>query len=114
MHQEFIAELTEFLDSECSDYGLSYKILEDTYGEYYKDSVDVHFFLHEDFKTCETFAWVEHETFNNNSNNISIRYGWVKKNGLHIEMEENSWEHIKYYNSSVKYFWIKVAPELWG
>lgn len=106
-HEEFKSELVELLDSECDDYGLSYKILEETYGEYCSDSVNVEILRDGNPITEETFAWRECRTYN-------IFTGWVKDYGLHIEMGEDCWERTAYSDSSVKFFWMKVAPELWG
>lgn len=34
--------------------------------------------------------------------------------GLMIEMDEDCWQVVRGYDTSVKYFWICVAPQVWG
>lgn len=100
MHEEFKEDLVEFLESEATDYGMSYKILEDSYEDDFP-RVDVQIFLDGEFKTTEEFAWTEDCCSQYNPR-------------LCIDMGEDHWEHVCECEYYVKYFWMKVAPELWG
>ena len=87
-HNEFVPKLEEFLDSECDDYGIDYQYeLENNYA-----SVDLS--LHGEVKTTVYF---KHEN-----------------RQLYINMGEDSWYKVDFFDRTVKYFWVKVAPDLWG
>ena len=84
--------LIEYLDSECDDYGLTYDYewSEDC------DCFEVEIGLdYDDTKKC-------HVNFKYNSDS----------NDLEIEISEDSYHQTRWYNSSVKYFWMKVASKL--
>jgi len=102
--KEFENELLEFLDSECGDYGLSYRI-----DKKYTNSVstvDVEILRDNETKTYLTFSW--------RNNRCYTLDGWKEKKCLHLIMGCDTFEPVSQFSSSVKYFWIKVAPELWG
>lgn len=100
MHKRFRTALTNFLDSEATDYFMGYEILGDTYDELSFPSVTVKIFI--DNESCvvfEEFAWTTH---------CCNQTG----DSLCLEMGEDHWEHVCEYSWEVKYFWMKVAPHL--
>lgn len=95
---EFLKKLTEFLDSEINDYSLAYEI----------GPID-------DDGTIEVTTW----RYGDNKNIIhektknSTYWRWNNDNkSIEIEMGEDSWYEVKYYDWQVKYFWMMVAPYL--
>jgi len=93
MSKEFSDKLTEYLDSECGDYGLSYK-----------------------WKWCEDLNWCEVIITSDMSRNIAeINFRYNKKSSdLEIELSEDSFYITREYDWSVKYFWMLVAPKLFN
>jgi hypothetical protein len=89
MNYKFIDRLIEFLDHECEDYGLSYS------WEWNKDTqcCDVEI-KRDDHLFCVAFWYNEDE------------------DALEIELTEGDWYITNEYDSSVRYFWIMVAPAL--
>lgn len=91
MNKKFVEKLTEYLDSECSDYGMSYN---------YEWCPDCEFFEVEvnndraDLKACLRFKYNE------------------EKDELLIELSEDAWYKTDYFDYTVKYFWMLVSPEL--
>ena len=102
--KEFENELLEFLDSECGDYDLPYIIDKECYNS--ESAVSVEILRDNETKIHLTFEW--------RNNRYYTLDGWREKKCLHMETIEDTFEPVCYFNSSVKYFWIKVAPELWG
>jgi hypothetical protein len=89
MNDKFSDRLSEFLDHECEDYGLSYS------WEWNEDMqcCDVEI-KRDDHLFCVAFWYNEDE------------------DALEIELTEDSWYITREYDSSVKYFWILVGPAL--
>lgn len=91
MNKKFTTRLTEYLDSECSDFGLEY-----------------------DFKWCEDTACCEVEVKSNygpNKKELNFRYD-EKGDHLLIELSEDSFYETREYDESVKYFWMLISPSL--
>lgn len=87
MSNKFSKKLTEFLDYECDDYGLEYswEYCEDT------DSCEV---------TITRLSYMACASFKYN----------YKDDQLSIELGEDSWYNVNYYDWSVKYFWMVISP----
>jgi len=90
MNKQFAKRLEEYLDSECSDYGLSYawKWCEDT-------------------ESCEVTV----DRDDTHTKSLNFRYDKDDDN-LIIELSEDSFDVTREYDETVKYFWILVAPAL--
>lgn len=89
MNKKAVDRLTEFLDTECDDYGLSYDYKwEDGY-ECFEVDID-----------RDIGEYVSHVRMKYNEDN----------DVLSIEMGEDCWYETKEYDSSVKYFWMVVSP----
>ena len=80
-------KLEEFLKHELEDFGIEYKIV-------YEDG------------TC-------YVDFKSEMGNESTAYFSVENDNLRIDMFDDHWETIKWWDWSVKHFWIKIAPEIW-
>lgn len=91
MNKNFNNRLTEYLETECSDYGLQYD---------YKWC--------EDTQCCEVEITTDH---NDNLKTINFRYDELKDN-LSIELSEDSFYETKEFDWSVKYFWMLISPVL--
>lgn len=91
MNEKFNKRLTEFLDSECNDFDLSYE-----------------FEFDEDLNLCN----VEICRLNK-SIDINFKYN-DKEDDLSIELSEDSYYTIHEYEWSVKYFWMLVSCELFN
>jgi hypothetical protein len=88
MNKEFARELTELLDNECRSYNLSYEWEYDPYN----DEVNVE--VHSEYsgkKTIVNFRW---------------------RNHLEIELTEDSWYQIEWFEPTIKYFWMIVSRDL--
>lgn len=91
MNKKFIEKLTEYLDSECSDYGMSY-----------------------DYEWCSDSEQMEVTVKNDHSDKIKglqFRFN-EEKNELLIHLTEDCWYKTEYFDETVKYFWMLVAPAL--
>jgi len=90
MNKQFAKRLEEYLDSECSDYGLSYawKWCEDT-------------------ESCEVIV----DRDDTHTKSLSFRYD-NERDCLKIEVSEDTFHQTEEYDETVKYFWILVAPAL--
>lgn len=93
MNDKFVKRLEEYLDSECDDYGLSYKWEWD-----------------EDYQWCEVTISREH-TNDNHLKILNFRY-IEEKDDLEIELSEDSFYTTREFDQTVKYFWMLVAPAL--
>lgn len=91
MNKKFSARIKEYLDTECSDYGLQYD---------YKWC--------EDTECCEVKITTDH---NDNIKNLNFRYD-DDKDDLSIELSEDSFYVTREFDWSVKYFWMLVSPAL--
>lgn len=99
MRTKFRSALTDFLDSECNNYGMSYEILEDTDDEYIP-SVEVEINIdHDERSIIERFAW---------------RTDYRSDDCLCLEVGEDNWKYVCEFDWQVKYFWMQVSPKLWG
>jgi len=94
MEKRFIERLEEFLDSEATDYGMTYK---------YKKDDD------ESFVTVK----IELEHQPEKSVEVYIKYN-EEKDDLSFELYEDCWETIREFDWTVKYFWMYVSPKLWN
>lgn len=94
MNKKFIERLTEFLESEATDYGLEYN--------YEYDS---------DCEWCDVQIKLEHRP--EKKCTVQIRYN-EEKDDLSFEMYEDNWETIREFDHTVKYFWMYVAPKIWN
>ena len=91
MNKNFANRLNEYLDSECSDFGLNY-----------------------DYKWCEDTACCEVEIKRDNpaiSRCLNFRYD-EKEDDLSIELCEDSFYITREFDDTVKYFWMLVSPSL--
>jgi len=91
MNKKFVEKLTEYLDSECSDYDMSYNY------EWCQDSESCEVDISNDradLKACLRFRYNE------------------EKDELLIELSEDAWYETEHFNWTVKYFWMLVAPKL--
>lgn len=91
MNSNFSNRLEEYLSDECGDYGMSFRWKWD-----------------EDNEICETTISCK---YNENEKIINFRYD-EGKDDLLIELHEDSWYVTREFDSSVKYFWMLVAPAL--
>lgn len=87
MNKDFSEKLKEYLDSECDDYDLSYKW----------DWI-------EDCNFCEVIV-----TRLDYTSCINFKY---ENNDLAIELSEDSYYKTRWWESSVKYFWMLISPDL--
>jgi hypothetical protein len=90
MNKKFIERLTEFLESEATDYGLTYDY---TASDYHENGIDVKIERENTDLKCEV-AFIFNGT------------------DIEIELSEDSWEVVREYDNTVKYFWMIIAPEL--
>ncbi len=81
--------LKNLLDSELSDYGLSWD-----HKETVDEHIEINISLDGEYKTTERFK--------------------VENDCIYIFMGGCHWEIIRGTNTSIKYFWMKIAPEVWG
>lgn len=91
MDKKFANRLVEYLDTECSDYGLEYD---------YRWT--------EDTGCCEVEIKRE---YSENSKWINFRYD-EKKDDLLIEFSEDSFYQTREFDYTVKYFWMLISPSL--
>ena len=84
---DFEKALKEFLDNEVSDYGLSYSY-----------SID--------------FEDIASVTVKRYENEIDVNFRFHEKEGLQIELSEDSWYRVREYDWTVKYFWMLICPAL--
>ncbi len=90
MNKKFKKRLTDFLDSEVKDYEIKYKIeSEEEYG-------------------CA----IELEKYNNICY-LSFQY-IPEKDELELEMNDSNFEVVREFDWTVKYFWMLVAPSIFG
>ena len=87
--KQFADRLTEFLDSECDDFGLSYN-----------------------WRWCgDTQCCVV--TVKLYDREVDVNFIYVElTDELEIEFCEDSWYTVEEFGSSVKYFWILISPKL--
>ena len=90
MNKKFVEKLTEFLESECSDYGLVYDL---TLSDYHDNAVTVTIFRE------------------NTDSTIDVEFR-MKDNDIEIEIADGCWEVVREYDYTVKYFWMLVSPAL--
>ena len=89
MNKKFKTRLTEYLDSECSDYGLSYRY------EWEEDSEIVEAYVkNDDYVTSVMFKYNETE------------------DDLLIEISIDCFYETRESDETVKYFWMLIAPKL--
>lgn len=91
MNKKFIEKLTEYLDSECGDYGMSY-----------------------DYEWCGDSEQMEVTVKNYHSDKVKylqFRFD-EEKNELLIQLTEDCWYRTEHFDETVKYFWMLVAPAL--
>ena len=91
MNKQFATRLTEYLDSECDDYGMEY-----------------------DYKWCEDTKCCIVEVksdYGRKSKELNFRYD-EKKDNLLIELSEDSFYQTCEYDYTVKYFWMLISPSL--
>jgi hypothetical protein len=89
--KKFANRLTEFLDSECSDYDLKYN------WEWCKDTESCNVEISRDDKVAY----------------IDFRYKEIT-NELEIELCEDCWYIVEEFEPSVKYFWMLISPKLFS
>jgi len=91
MNNKFQERLTEYLDSECSDYSMSYK-----------------WEWNEDTECCEVEVKSD---YSGNFKCLNFRYN-EKKDDLSIELSEDSFYETREFDWTVKYFWMLISPSL--
>lgn len=91
MNKKFVERLTEYLDSECSDYGMIYD-----------------WEWNEDTEHCEVEV-------TGGEKSVCLFFSYNEENDeLSIDMGEDCYEVTREFDYTVKYFWIKVAPDLFS
>lgn len=91
MIKKAVERLVEYLDSECYEYGLMF-----------------------DYTWVDDCDWFEVEIksdFNGEISCLNFRY-IEDRDVLEIELSDDCWYETKEYDSSVKYFWMKVSPDV--
>jgi len=91
MNNEATEQLNELLESELNDFGFEYK------WEWCEDS------------QCFDVE-IEPNYYPEESVLIQIKYEDEK---LKIELSEDCWYEIRFWDSSIKYFWMKLSPLIW-
>lgn len=89
MNDKFTKRLNEYLDSECDDYDMTYS-----------------WEWNDDAQLCEVDI-----NRGKYSKRLFFRYN-KDKDDLLIELSEDSFYTTREFDSSVKYFWMLVAPTL--
>ena len=92
MNSNFSKRLTEYLDSECSDYGLSYS------WEFDYD--------------CNWCVVRVKKDMPSKEKTVNFRYD-EKKDDLLIELSEDSFYVTREFDHTVKFFWMLVSPILY-
>lgn len=100
MNEEQENLLENFLNSELDDYGLSWEYAERDDDE---KKYEIRIILNGEEKCVESFKIDE-----------TSNYRCNKYDALFNEMGDDYWQEINEYDYCVKYFWMKVAPEIWG
>lgn len=91
MNEKFAKRLEEYLQSECSDYGLKYTWKWD-----------------EDCNCCEVIISSE-----NNDNKKYLNFKYIERtDDLEIELSEDSYYITREFDYSVKYFWMLISTTL--
>ncbi len=91
MNNKFTERLEEFLNTECSDFGLDYN-----------------------WEWIEDCNWCEVTITSENTEYLKIlNFRYIESvDDLQIELSEGSFYTTREFDSSVKYFWILVSPSL--
>lgn len=92
MNDKFALRLTEYLNSECSDFDLSYT-----------------WEWNDGMQYCEVD--VKRECHENRNKTVCFKYN-EKNDDLLIELSEDSFYVTREFDQTVKYFWMLVAPAL--
>ena len=92
MKKNFINRLTEFLDSECSDYDLSYD-----------------FEWIEDCGYCEVA--IKRDDHHQRVKYVNFKY-IESSDDLEVEFGEDCFYKTREFDSSVKLFWMLISPSL--
>jgi hypothetical protein len=92
MKKEFAEKLNQFLESECSDYDLSYT------WEWV-----------EDCSRCE--VTINRNSYINREANVNFKFE-EKGSEIMIELSEDNYMEIREYDYTVKYFWMLISPHL--
>jgi len=91
MNNKFANRIAEYLESECSDYGLEFT------------------WKYEEYMGC-VVAEIKRE---NTEYNCSVNFKYnEEKDELLIELCEDSFYPTREFDHTVKYFWMLVSPEL--
>lgn len=91
MNKKFSERLTEYLDSECSDYSMSYT-----------------WEWNDDANYCEVLVKSD---YSNREKCLKFKYN-EEKDVLLIELGEDSFYETQEFDFTVKYFWMVVSPAL--
>lgn len=92
MNKKFADRLNEFLQSECSDYGLTYTW---EYSEDYECAV----------------AIIKNDDSRQLTKEVHFKYN-EEEDDLLMELCEDCWETTREFDWTVKYFWMFISPEL--
>ena len=92
MNNKFTERLTEYLDSECSDYDLTYS-----------------WEWNEDTLCCE--VEIKRDDYTQHNKCLNFRYDELA-NDLKIELCEDSYYATREFDQTVKYFWMLISPSL--
>ena len=92
MNDKFYKRLEEYLNSECSDYDLSYN-----------------WEWNEDTGCCE--VKIKRDDYSQNIKYLNFRY-IEEADDLQIELSEDSFYVTREFDYTVKYFWMLVSPSL--
>jgi hypothetical protein len=89
MTNKFSERLTEFLDSECSDYDIEYS-----------------WNWNDDCNCCEV-------NISRYDNKIDVDFKYDENsNSLFIDMSDGNWQEVNEYDFLVKYFWMLISPAI--
>lgn len=93
MKKKEIERLTEYLDSECSDYDLTYD--------------------YEWIEDCEHYeVTIKRDDYSQYTKIVIFKYD-SENDDLRIELSEGSFYTTREFDETVKYFWMLITPSLW-
>ena len=92
MNKKFAARLEEYLNSECSDYSLTFT-----------------WRWNEDADCCD--VTVMRDDYTEYTKEVRFKYN-EEKDDLLIELCEDSWQTKREFDQTVKYFWMVICPTL--
>lgn len=92
MTSKFVKRLTNYLDSECSDYDLAYS-----------------WKWIDDCNLCE--VEIKRDDYSQNTHYLNFKYN-ESDDDLTIELSEDSYYVTREFDQTVKYFWMLISPSI--